>query len=283
MTPHLKNDDSPGSESVIAANVLYHTALASTYDATQPHFRPENVARVDAILAGLSLRSGRRSLLDLGCGTGFIMGIAKNHFDRVVGVDLTPAMMAKVDRSTGNIEVYEADTAKLPFASESFDVCTAYSFLHHLFDPRPTIAEAYRSLRSGGVFFSDQDPNRAFWRLMQEVQKARRVDGVVAREVNSIFGVEDSIARETGLAPETVALAEFQKVMRGGLDPEETQADMYAAGFKKVEIRYEWYLGEGSILHGQGKGDAHIIDNYLRMMLPATHALFKYVSFYAVK
>src|SRR5437773_4758183 len=124
------------SRDVLTANIVYHSALAGSYDARQPHFRPENVSRVDAILRRLSEATGGRRLLDIGCGTGFVLNIAKAHFDDVVGVDATPAMLAKVNRvsSRGRVAVCRGDTGSLPFPTATLHACTASGSLHHLFD-----------------------------------------------------------------------------------------------------------------------------------------------------
>ena len=71
--------DSSEADKVLEANIVYHTALADTYDQTQPHFRPENVARIDRIIANLAEKTGGGSLPDLRCSTRFIIGIAKNN------------------------------------------------------------------------------------------------------------------------------------------------------------------------------------------------------------
>ncbi|MCU0649679.1 MAG: methyltransferase domain-containing protein [Gemmatimonadaceae bacterium] len=281
-TPEFTHDEHEHAR-VLAANVTYHAALADAYNATQPHFRPENVTRVDAIVAELAARTGGRTLLDLGCGTGFMIAIALPHFQRVVGVDLTRAMLEKVDRSSGRVELHESDTATVPVPDSSVDVCTAYSFLHHLHDLRPTLREAARCLRPGGVFYADADPNRAFWQLMHEVRERADLRGVVAREARSVVDVEDDVSRDTGLSSETVALAEFQKVALGGLDPDAVAAMLREVGFAEVEIRYEWFLGEGKVIHEQSPADARLIDRYLREMLPATRALYKYVAFRAIR
>jgi SAM-dependent methyltransferase len=201
----------------------------------------------------------------------------------VVGVDLTAAMLAKVDRSSGNIEVFETDTATLPFPDDTFDVCTAYSFLHHLYDLRPTLREAFRCLRPGGSFFSDADPNRAFWQSMVDLRRESELSGVVAREARSVLDAGREIAESTGLSPETVALAEFQKISLGGLDAEGTADLIRSVGFSTVDFRYEWYIGEGKAIHERSPRDADMIGDHLRDMLPATRALFKYISFRATK
>ena len=100
------------------------TRWAPIYDATHAWSLPK---RREARLA-LNTRPGDR-VLDLACGTGL-------NFDhlhelvgergRVVGVDLTPAMLEIASRRIQahgwtNIEIREADAACLPFPDASFD------------------------------------------------------------------------------------------------------------------------------------------------------------------
>lgn len=278
MTEHA-----PDEQEIVKANILVHSAMAENYDVTQPHYRPENVSRVKQIIIDLAQKTGGGSLLDLGCGTGFIINIAKKYFKRVVGVDITPAMMNLVDKRDGQIELYLADTANLPLADGRFDVCTAYTFLHHLHDLRPTLSEAYRCLRHGGLFFSDQDPNTHFWKLMDNIKNRDDLSGIVAREVASVIEAPEDVAGETGLRPEEVSLAEFQKVKRGGLDPDAVIQLMRKIGYSSARFRYEWFLGQGKVFHQQPPQDAQVIETFLREALPATRNLFKYVAFYAEK
>ncbi|MHB8693425.1 MAG: class I SAM-dependent methyltransferase [Solirubrobacteraceae bacterium] len=256
--------------------------MAADYDRTQPHYRPENVARVTETLRQLAEITGGGSLLDLGCGTGFILNLAKPFFRRVVGVDITQAMLDRVDRSGGNVELWHGRTEELPYEIDEFDVCTAYSYLHHLVDLRPTLSEAARCLRDGGRFFSDQDPNRAFWGLMTDLADAE-VAGFVAREVAAVRDTVEDAAAEVAVRPEEVALAEYQKVYGGGLDPQAVRATLLASGFRTAEPRYEWFLGQGKVLHEQGPGHAEVVEAYLREALPASRPFFKYVSFFATK
>jgi len=270
-------------QKVIEANIRYHEALAPTYDSNQPHYKPENLARIDQILANMAAETGGNSLLDLGCGTGFIINIAKKYFRRVVGVDITPGMLERVDKTGGHIEIYQADTGDIPLGSNEFDVCTAYGFLHHLYDLRPTLKEAYRCLRPGGLFFSDQDPNYHYWSLMDSLKQRNDLEGIVQREVKSVVSVDEDIAEESGLNSEDVALAEFQKVTKGGFNADEILGLMQEIGFQSSEAQYEWFLGQGKVLHQQSKGDAEIIETFLREALPASRHLFKYISFFAKK
>jgi SAM-dependent methyltransferase len=273
----------PEASRILEANVAVHTAMADDYDQTQPHYRPENVSRVTETLRRLADETGGGSLLDLGCGTGFVLQIAQGLFRRVVGVDITPAMLERVDRAGGNIELWQGSTEELPYADGEFDVCTAYSYLHHLADLRPTLSEAARCLRDGGRFFSDQDPNRAFWSLMASLSGAADVTGFVAREVNAVLNTAEDGASEASVSADQVALAEYQKVYGGGLDPSEVIDTLRSSGFRSASVRYEWFLGQAKVLHQQSEADARVVETYLREALPASVPLFKYVSFVATK
>ena len=84
-------------DDVIAANIEVHTRMASTYQSNEPHFRPENRAKVRGVLETLAARAGGGRLLDVGCGTGFVIDLARDLFRRIDGVDVTPAMLQRVE------------------------------------------------------------------------------------------------------------------------------------------------------------------------------------------
>jgi ubiquinone/menaquinone biosynthesis C-methylase UbiE len=268
---------------VLAANIAFHTTLADDYDKTQPHFRPENVERITSILERLAEETGGGSLLDLGCGTGFVLNIARGIFDRVVGVDVTQAMLDRVDTSSGNVELIRGTTDQIPLPDETFDVCTASSYLHHLYDLEPTLREAHRLLRPGGRFFADQDPNRAYWAQLAAFAHRDGLEGFVAREVAAVNETDEQIASTTDLETTDVRLAEFQKLTLGGFDADDVAAQFRRAGFSSAAYTYHWFLGQGPLLHGEGPEAAAVVESYLRAALPASASLFKYISFTATR
>jgi len=270
---------------IVDANILVHSAMAATYDSSEPHFRPENKAVVRSHLERLRKATGPR-LLDVGCGTGFVISIAKDLFGEIHGVDITQAMLDRVDVSGGNITVHKSVAEHTPFPDNHFDAATAYSFVHHLSDYAEVLREVHRVLRPGGMFYVDLDPNRAFWQAMDEAQRGQAEDppsDIVAREIDSVLHTDDRVQREFGIAAETFNLAEHYKDIKGGIDAGEFRAAARAAGFSSCEIGYYWYLGQGAVLHGESAQSAATVERYLLRALPVSAPLFKYLRFFLVK
>src|SRR4051794_32096257 len=187
-------------QEVIQANIAVHSKLASIYAETEPQFRAENIALVDRRIKSVVEQAHAKSLLDLGCGTGFVINVAKHHVGRIVGVDVTRAMLDQVDKSgPASIELHEHDTGTFPVEAGAFDVVTAYSFLHHLYDIEPTFATAAKALRTGGLFYNDQEPNFYFWDAITKLEGQGTYDPLVQNEIAQVAHKDDEIAKEHGI------------------------------------------------------------------------------------
>lgn len=78
----------------------------------------------DVLLAELKRKSisADSSIVDLGCGTGFMLRqLADRGFENLTGVDLSPHMLAHAIEKIETAELVEADIESLPFADETFD------------------------------------------------------------------------------------------------------------------------------------------------------------------
>jgi ubiquinone/menaquinone biosynthesis C-methylase UbiE len=273
---------------VVRSNIEVHSRMADSYDRDEPHFRPENRAKVRANLLRVAERTGSGRLLDIGCGTGFVISLLDDVFDEIHGIDPTRAMLNRVDTSVGNITLHEGVAEDLPFEDASFDLVTAYSVLHHLADHRPALAEAARVLRPGGVLYVDLEPNRAFWRAIGQLEReyagqADQLDEIVAREISAVLHVEDDVHRRFAIHPDVFRSAEFIKSQLGGFEPSEFEADARAAGFTHCETTYEWFLGQAALIHGPTPDHAQVVEAHLRRALPVSATLFKYLRFEVTK
>lgn len=273
----------PLRESVIAANVEVHSKMANTYNSNEPHFRPENQAKVRRKLERLRSVSGPR-LLDLGCGTGFVINLARDLFDEIDGVDVTQAMLDLVDRSSGNITLHNCAVESLPFPDASFDAVSAYAFIHHVLDYKAVLAEAFRVLKPGGRMYIDLEPNRLFWQAMVDLERrpgheVAAYSEIVKRDIDSVLHTDERVEGEFGISSDTFNTAEYTKSILGGIDPHEFASTCLTLGARACEVRYEWYLGQGAIMHGKSFQVAANVEDYLRQALPLSASFFKYLEF----
>lgn len=128
----------------------------TAYDDPIALLRAENKVKTPWILNCIQ-QEGLRSatILDVGCGGGFLSNELALNGHKVTGVDLSheSIKVARAHDSTKSVEYLVADAFNLPFADESFEVLTAMDFLEHIEDPKAVIKEFSRVLKPGGLFF----------------------------------------------------------------------------------------------------------------------------------
>ncbi len=94
------------------------------------------------------------AILDVGCGTGKLLGLARARFPdaRLVGVDAAIEMVkqARVSHPTGGIEFQQAMAEELPFPDASFDLAFSTMTFHHWRDQNKGAAEIARVLTPEG-------------------------------------------------------------------------------------------------------------------------------------
>lgn len=107
---------------------------------------------VRATLARLTIPNSGQ-VVDIGCGTGVLLGrlAATMPADRLVGIDLTPAMLvvarARLPAAT-TLQVARAEA--LPLSDGLFDAAVSCNAFHYIPEPERALREMYRVLRPGG-------------------------------------------------------------------------------------------------------------------------------------
>jgi len=100
--------------------------------------------------------SGRRRILDVGCGSGLSSSIYLGggfDGDIWIGADLSTAIAGarKRLRGTPRTHFVRADMLQLPFRAGAFDTLVAEGTLHHTPSTRDALAAVVRHLEPGGV------------------------------------------------------------------------------------------------------------------------------------
>lgn len=132
-------------------------ALASEYrDAHGPAERLL-AERLDVIHRGLAgVRRG--TLLEIGCGTGIHLLPLAAEFERAIGTDLSPAMIAAARQAARSSAAGEVSLRVDPaeelstVADGSIDAALCVGALEHMLDRPRVFAQVRRVLRPGGVF-----------------------------------------------------------------------------------------------------------------------------------
>ncbi|MDB4621724.1 class I SAM-dependent methyltransferase [Rubripirellula sp.] len=276
-------------EEALRANIEVHSKLANAGEYQKsPHFNSENIEKVRGLLQRV-LRdappASEAKAIDFGCGTGFIINLIRERFSEVHGVDITQDMMKHVDLTSGNIVLHESPAENTPFENNTFDFATAYSFMDHLVDYQIFLKEAFRVLRPGGTFFSDLNPNREFIMAMDtaECSPIAVTSPLVLREIQGALHNGQYYAQHFNIDAKSLDTAEPIKSADRGFLAGEVYSVARDIGFRHCKVEYEWYLGQGKVMHEESKQKAIEIDNYLNSIAPASSPLFKYLRFVFVK
>jgi predicted TPR repeat methyltransferase len=134
--------------------------VASIFDEYADRFDEHLVAALnyrahEAVVALLRAHSPVASpdILDLGCGTGLVGAALSPPFGRLVGVDLSSAMLERARARDVYTELHRSElVAHLTSCPDSsFDAVTAADVLVYVGDLRPAFAQIARVLRQGGI------------------------------------------------------------------------------------------------------------------------------------
>ena len=134
-----------------AATIDRYRRLAGIYD---DRWRCYNERTLTEALDGLQL-SGTKRILDVGCGTGELerLALARFHAPQIVGIDLSPTMLAIARvklAAVPSVRFEVAHAEALPFEPDTFHVVICASMLHHATQPDQVVQECARVLRPSG-------------------------------------------------------------------------------------------------------------------------------------
>jgi SAM-dependent methyltransferase len=96
--------------------------------------------------------SDTRRLLEIGCGTGFVLSRLARTLPgaRLLGTEIFAAGLPHAARRVPEVEFAQMDARRIPFVDE-FDAIGAFDVIEHIEEDEAVLAEAHRALRPGGA------------------------------------------------------------------------------------------------------------------------------------
>jgi SAM-dependent methyltransferase len=123
-----------------------HDRVARTYGG---FFEPVTAVTIPALLGAAGVGGGCR-VLDVASGPGAVAAAAAARGAVVIGVDLSPEMLAVARARHPGLDFREGDAERLPFAEDAFDAVVCNFGLGHFARPERAAAEFRRVLAPGG-------------------------------------------------------------------------------------------------------------------------------------
>src|ERR1700709_1789793 len=106
---------------------------------------------LDPVMLPRAIADSPQKALDVGCGEGRFCRMLKSHGVDVVGIDPTPALIARARSRDVRGAYLQAPAERLRFRDEAFDLVVSYLSLIDIPDVRAAVPEMARVLRPGGA------------------------------------------------------------------------------------------------------------------------------------
>ena len=117
-------------------------------------------------IAFITKAAGNRTgldVLDVGCGSGTLLGLLKHRGFHTTGVDFS-AEAAKIAAIENSVDVAVGSLEDAHFPDQAFDMVTLFHVMEHVSNPRVVLAEVVRVLKPDGVMIL-QVPNIESWQF----------------------------------------------------------------------------------------------------------------------
>ena len=144
------------------------------------------------------LEHRHRRILDVGCGTGLMSAKLAASGRRVLGVDISTAMIERARRTSDpRTEFIHGDAEKLPAEDCDFNAVVNLISFHHYPNPSRTVAEFRRVLRPNGrLILIAFDRNSRYIALAQKAN--RWTKGIAGKSWQKTSGEIVALLRDAG-------------------------------------------------------------------------------------
>ena len=222
----------PASISAITdINAKYHDFLAPTIDTYQEQYHPKVLALYKDIFDRIfsffkSKNKEKLSILDVGCGTGYLEQFLQPEINEIVGIDVSQKLLAKAKNKYPRVKYYLADIYKFK-SRKKYDLIVENSVLHHLKDYEMVLAKMIYMLKFGGCLFLGDEPNYYAYRYLPFIKYLFR------------YHLQDKRKLKTAdIRNKFEKHAEYHLFFSGGINPFKLKQYLSKRGLSNVYITF---------------------------------------------
>jgi 2-polyprenyl-3-methyl-5-hydroxy-6-metoxy-1,4-benzoquinol methylase len=138
---------------VFAQKIPTPTELEEHYEGygRNDYLSPITIKRYHELLDQMEVYRKTNKLLDVGCGIGYFLEVAKERGWEVYGTEYTDEAVT-ICRDKG-IKMQKGKLDPSHFEAESFDVITSFEVIEHINNPLEELANFQSVLRKGGLVY----------------------------------------------------------------------------------------------------------------------------------
>lgn len=153
------------------------------------------------------------SLLEVGCGTGFVLSGIAGAFPkmRLVGSEISTAGLQFAATRVPDAELVQMDARRLPYFEE-FDVVSAFDVIEHIKEDEQVLSGLYKAIKPGGGCLITVPQHQWLWSPVDEqaFHERRYSAEELHRKINGVgFKILLSTSFVTALLP-IMMLSRFQ-------------------------------------------------------------------------
>ena len=164
-----------------ATGLTYASANHNKHTTTNWVYRKHLAIFYETLIETIG-ETGGRTLLDAGCGEGFVVGLLADAYPDLVmtGIDISESAIRYAQKCFGGKARFRVGSLyRLPFSDNSFDTVLCSEVLEHVDDPVRAMAEIKRVSRKHVVTSVPQEPYFRWLNLVGRFLKVSQDPGHV--------------------------------------------------------------------------------------------------------
>jgi len=155
-------------------------------------------------------------ILDVGCGTGGMLGVLGSFGGEVYGLDYSAAALSFCQQRGWPAQfLFEGRAEALPFGNNHFEVVSMFDLLEHLSDDLAALNEAHRVLKPGGWLLLTVPAYPWLWGEHDEAlghQRRYRVQDLKSKICEAGFTIEKLTFAVSILLPPIILYRGWRKI-----------------------------------------------------------------------